>query len=59
VTHRQWLIIQQAMLTFERALVEGDFCWNDADDGPPPTQEEVSETMGELCEIVTVLAPED
>lgn len=53
MTYRQWLIVQQAMLTFERALVDGEFCWNDADDGPPPTQGEVSVTMAELTEIIT------
>ena len=59
MTYRQWLIVQQAMSTFQLALADGDFCWNDADDGPTPTSDEVDAAMAELTDIVTVLAPEE
>ena len=58
MTFRQWLIVQQAMVTFERAVADGEFCWNDADDGPYPTSDEIDATMAELEACVTVLAPE-
>lgn len=58
MTFRQWLIVQSAMLTYEAALPGKAAYWEEGD-GPLPTSEEVEETMAELEDCITVLAPGD
>lgn len=51
MTKRQWIILQAALIQLD-AVAEADksggwakveFSWNSADDGEPPTHEEISE----------------
>lgn len=58
MTYRQWLIVQQAMCYYANANPDTR-PWDEKGDGPQPTNDEVSEAMAELTDIVTVLAPEE